>query len=204
MKRLGLDCDGVIFDFSSKFLELANARFGTDFIVLDQHDWDFKPWFSKWQIDEVWEKDIKPSKNFWMTLKPLPGTTLLHSITSANTQETLWNFKKAELFFITSRVPTAGMSCREQTCWALRNHFGITYPTVIVVDNPSQKIPVVKALELDCFIDDRFKTVEELSAAGIKTYLKLCPYNCANSLPEGVLPVETLDSFLEQELKHGE
>src|SRR5712664_1120012 len=115
MKKLGIDVDGVIASFSARFVELANKRFDTSFTELDQVDWDFKPWFTTAQVDEVWDRDIKPMKNFWMTLRPLPGTDGL-----------LRASRRAELFFITSRVPTAGMTAREQTCKWLRENFYIT------------------------------------------------------------------------------
>jgi 5'(3')-deoxyribonucleotidase len=187
---LGWTFDGVIANFSGKFVELANRRFGTDFIELDQTDWDFKPWFSKAQVDEVWALDINKEKNFWLTLKPLPGTSELKSAVD-----------RAELFFITSRTTTAGMSPREQTCWWLRNHFYITYPNVIVVENPSQKIPILKALEVPCMIDDKGSTIRQVHNAGLRSYAKLSPYNCAEPFEAGIVPVETLNQFLEAELK---
>lgn len=189
MKKLGIDVDGVIANFSGKFVEFGNRRYGTNYTELDQTDWDFKPWFTSQQVDEVWEKDIKPEKNFWLTLKTLPGTKALEEA-----------HRRAELFFITSRVPTTGMSAREQTCWWLRNHFGITYPTVIVVDNPSQKIPIIKALEIVAFIDDKGSTIRQVHNAGVLSYAKLSPYNCAEPFPESVVPVETLDEMLKKEL----
>ncbi len=189
MKRLGIDVDGVIASFSARFVGLANKRFGTQFTELDQHDWDFKPWFTSEQVSEVWDRDIKPMKNFWMTLRPMPGTNLLQTAA-----------RKAELFFITSRVPTAGLTAREQTCKWLREHFYITFPTVIVVDQPSQKIPIVKALGLENFIDDKGSTIRQMHEAGLKSYAKLSPYNSAEPFPEGVVPVLTLNEYLELEL----
>lgn len=192
-KKLGVDVDGVIADFSGKFLQLANKRFGTEFTALDQHDWDFKPWFTKEQVDAVWELDIKPTENFWAKLMPLPGVGTLKSVG-----------QQAELFFITSRVPTVGMSARGQTCAWLRNWFYLTFPTVIVVDSPSQKVSIAKALELGAVIDDKIETVVQMHEAGIRTYCKLTPYNSSKPFSEGVLLAETLDEFLERELKDGE
>lgn len=185
------------------FVQLGNQRFKTNHTVLDQTDWDFKPWFAKWQVDEIWEQDIKPTKNFWMTLKTLPGTTLLQAITSADRPETLWNLKRAELFFITSRVDSKGMSAREQACWWLRNHFGLTYPTVIVVEDSNKKAVIAKSLELDSFIDDKVRTCIQMHEQGIRSYIKLCPYNCSEQYPAGIEPVENLDQFLTKELSIG-
>lgn len=128
--------------------------------------------------------------NFWLTLKPLPGTSGLAHLP-----------KNVEPVFITARVPTAGMSPREQTCTWLRQNFYITFPFVLVVDNPTEKIPLMKNLGLDNFIDDKTSTIKQLHNAGFRTYAKLTPYNSAESFPENVIPVESLDEYLALELK---
>src|SRR5579862_882738 len=165
MKRLGIDLDGVCCDFSSKFVQLGNQRYGTNHTVLDQRDWDFRPWFTSQQVDEIWAKDIRPCKNFWLTLRPLEGTGALQHVPSGDRPGTLSNFRSAELFFITSRVETAGMTAREQSCWWLRNHFGITYPTVIVVEHSGNKVAIARALELEAFVDDKVSTVKQMHEA---------------------------------------
>jgi hypothetical protein len=191
MKKLGIDCDGVVFDFVGQFYKVANPMFGTSFSG-PQLTWDFEDEFSPEQVDKVWD-EIKRTKNFWMTLRPMPGTKYLQYLRD----------KSAELFFITSRMDTAGMGVREQSCWALRNWFGITYPTVIVVEKPGQKKSIAQALELDSFIDDKRATIIDMHEAGLRSYAHLAPYNSSKPFPEGVLPVETLDEFLQLELKIG-
>lgn len=188
MKRLGIDCDGVIFDFSGRFVRIANELFATSYTALDQHDWNFKPWFTDAQIDLVWNV-IKDIENFWQTLDLLPGVQGLKSLP-----------KDIEPVFITSRVPAKGGSVHDQTCAAICSNFYIPYPMVITVTNPSKKIPIVKALELDNFIDDKTSTILQMHNAGLRSYAKLAPYNSAEPFPEGVVPVETLNAYLEVEL----
>lgn len=192
MKHLGIDVDGVCADFSSKFVELANKRYGTNHSTLDQHNWEFEPWFTKAQVGHVWDQDIKPSPNFWQSLRPLPGTDKLKRLP-----------KDVEPIFITSRIPTSGHSVQNQTAAWLRQNFYISYPYVIVVSDPKEKLPLIKNLGLDNFIDDKDTTILELNAGGIRTYAKLAPYNSSKPFPEGVIPVETLDEYLEKELKVG-
>ena len=187
MKRLGIDCDGVVFDFVGAFYKIANPMFGTNHKG-PQLTWDFEDKYSPAQVDQVWDA-IRNTEDFWRSLRPMPGTGLL---TKAS--------KKVECFFITSRVPTAGRSVHDQSCSALRDWFYISYPTVIVVDKPSQKIPLVKALEIDNFIDDKRSTIEQMHASGLRSYAKLAPYNSAKPFPEGIIPVETLDEYLEKEM----
>src|SRR6267142_4898764 len=134
MKRLGIDVDGVVASFSGRFVQMANSIFGTNYSEMDQHDWNFQPWFTADQIDRVWQ-DINATKDFWQTLRPLEGTSRLR-----------YRVPNREPVFITSRTPTAGHSTHDQTCHWLREHFSITHPFVIVVDNPSEKTPLVKSL----------------------------------------------------------
>ena len=188
MKQLGIDCDGVVFDFSGRFVQIANELFKTKFSVLDQHDWNFKPWFTEEQVELAWGV-IRNTKNFWQSLRTLPGTDRLHSLP-----------KDVQPIFITSRVPTMGNTAHDQTCAAIRSNFYITHPLVLVVENPSAKIPLCKALDLDNFIDDKPSTIKQMFSAGLRTYAKLTPYNSASPYPEGVVPVETLDEYLEAEL----
>jgi hypothetical protein len=197
LKRLGIDCDGVVFDFVGAFYKIANPMFGTNHSG-PQLTWDFVDEYSPAQVDAVWT-EIKNTKDFWQTLLPMPGTSSLRFANS------LWDGRRLDVepVFITSRVPTTGHSAREQTCAALRQWFFITFPNVIVVDNPAQKIPICKALEIDNFIDDKRSTILQMHNAGLRSYAKLAPYNSSEPFPEGVIPVETLDEYLEEELKIG-
>lgn len=160
--------------------------FGTTFSV--QENWDFTQ-YTKDQLDAVWQQ-IQATKNFWQTLDAEEGVSRLRYPIPKN----------VELVFITSRIPTVGHGVREQSCQWLRQQFGITHPFVIVADSPSQKIPIVKALDIMVFIDDKRSTIEEMAAAGIRSYARLQPYNCQTTFPEGVIPVENLNEFLEIEL----
>lgn len=188
---MGWTFDGVVFDFVGAFYRIANPMFGTNHSG-PQLTWDFEDEYSPEQVDKVWD-EIRRIKNFWMTLKPMPATRDLQ-----------YMHKRAEFFFITSRVPTAGMTPREQACWALRNWFGITYPTVIVVDKPGQKAAIAQALELSSFIDDKRATIIDMHEAGIKSYAHLAPYNSASPFPDGVHIVENLDEYLTEELTIGQ
>jgi len=186
MKKLGIDLDGVTCQFVKAFFEISNPMFGTDFKI--QEDWDFTQ-YTKAQVNAVWGA-IKTTKNFWQELSPEEGTSLL---THAAQQ------RHVELVFITSRIPTLGHPVREQSSQWLRNNFHITYPFVIVADRPEDKIPLVKALHIEAFIDDKRSTIEEMNAAGLRSYARLQPYNCQTPFPEGVVPVENLNEFLKLE-----
>jgi len=186
MKLIGCDLDGVCSNFVKAFFKISNRRFGTSYTV--QEDWDFTQ-YTKAEVSAVWE-EIKATKNFWQTLDPEAGVSRLRYALPKN----------VEPVFITSRIPTLGHGVREQSCQWLREHFGITHPFVIVADNPANKIPIVKALDIQTFIDDKRSTIEEMNTAGLRSYARLQPYNCKTPFPEGVVPVEDLNEFLKLEL----
>jgi len=165
--RIGFDCDGVLVNFSQAFLDIANRMFGTHYATQDQTGWDFETWchFTPKQVDEVWV-EIRATHNFWQTLLPIePEARLYH----ANANHTL--------FFITSRVPVAGLTIEEQTQEWLDRYKLIRYPTVLVVPHYSLKLPLMQALKLDSFIDDKAETVEQLRAVGLNCYIYDQPYN---------------------------
>lgn len=187
MKRLGIDCDGVVCDFVQAFYRTANPMFGTDFGG-PQRTWDFEDEFSKEQVDAVWDR-IKRTRDFWQTLRPMEGIRGLRNLP-----------KNVEPVFITSRIPTLGHSVHDQSCHWLRQNLYITYPMVIVVEHPAEKIPLCKNLGIESFIDDRRETIILFYEAGIRSYCKLAPYNSAKPYPEGVRIVESVDEYLKEEL----
>ena len=189
MKRIGIDLDGVVADFIGAFHKTAQ-------IVFPGLEWDLSKWstwyapteifgMSKEDEDAVWG-EIRRTHDFWLSLQPLKGTSGLRYI-SPNAQE---------IFFITSRIPTVGASIQQQSCEFLREHFYISFPQVIVVEEPSAKIPLVKNLGLHAFIDDKDSTVKQMANAGINVYVNNQPWN------QGELPgrrAVDLNDFLDKE-----
>lgn len=162
--RIGFDIDGVLADFSGAFVGIANRMFGTNYSASEQANWDYEQ-FSKEQVDKVWD-EIRATNNFWQELAPLEPQVALRKVSEDHT-----------VIFITSRVPVAGASIETQTqrwlCW---QKF-ITFPTVLVVPHYSLKLPLMQALKLDSFIDDKAETVEQLRAVGLNCYIYDQPYN---------------------------
>lgn len=162
--RIGFDIDGVLADFSGRFVEIANTMFGTSYKASEQPNWDYEQ-FSKEQVDKVWEV-IRTTNNFWENLYSIEPDKTLGAVEVSHTP-----------IFITSRVPVAGDSIESQTqTWLLERKF-VTFPTVLVVPHYSKKLPLMQALELDSYIDDKPETVEQLQAVGLNCYIFDQPYN---------------------------
>lgn len=187
MKRLGIDVDGVVANFVEGFYKLGHELFDIQKSG-PQATWDFEDVFTREQYNLLWEH-LKAQKDWWQSLRPLPGTSKLRGLPS-----------RVEPIFITSRVPTRGHSTHDQTCAWLRQHFYISYPSVIVVDRPAEKVALCKNLGIDNFIDDKRSTIEDMHKAGLRSYAQLAPYNSGEPFPEGVIPVENLNEFLEAEI----
>lgn len=181
--RLGIDCDGVLCDFSGRYADIVNEMFDVDVDIAHQRDWSFESVGVNHQMDDaIWEK-IKDTEDFWKKLDPLAGADNL-----------FWLQKKHDLFFITSRVPTKGDTVARQTARWLSCHHEIEYPTVLVADQPSQKIPLALDLGLDAFVDDKSSTVKSMRNAGLNAYIFDQPYNQDVAEPR----VKTVDEFLER------
>lgn len=177
--KLGIDVDGVLSNFSGRYAEFAKDLFDLDLQLANQTTWDF-PGVSKHQDQEIWKR-INTTLDFWMTLRPLPGA---NSLIEAQYRH--------DLFFITSRTPTKGYSPTIQTAkWLWMNRW-VMFPTVLVVDHPTEKIPIAKSLNLNAFIDDKPSTVKQMREAGIHTFVLDQPYN--KDVPDPRVP--NVDEFI--------
>lgn len=179
--RLGIDCDGVLCNFSKRYAEYAKKLCMLNLDISQQREWSFQSiGVSPAQDDLIWQ-EIKNTPNFWRWLEPLPGAWSL-----------FWAQHKYELFFITSRVPTVGRSVAHQTAEWLKIHHDILYPTVLVADLPSQKIPLALNLGIDAFVDDKPSTIKSMRNAGLSAYIFDQPYNGEVEDPR----VKSVDEFL--------
>jgi uncharacterized HAD superfamily protein len=181
--RLGIDLDGVLANFTERFIEITNATYGLNLRTEDQTDWGHTCLgITPAQEEEIWQT-IKATKNFWETLNVLPGTENLNRAAHEH-----------ELFFITSRIPTAGLDVKTQSAFWLDEHFYIPYPSVIVVTDWKDKPALYDALKLDGFIDDKPETVDEMLKRNQRIYIMDQPYNKLVEAPR----VKSVNEFLER------
>jgi hypothetical protein len=155
-KRLVVACDldDVLFDFISRFIEISRALVGKpvdpDALPVD---WGWSNFNMTQEEMAACFLECSNQFNFHEHLDMVKGVDpmlvrLLHDATT--------------MVFPTARFATRGAPVAHQSARALRNQYGIEYPTVIVGDN---KGPLAGALEYDYFIDDRPKNVLEVKAA---------------------------------------
>ena len=169
-KKLGFDVDGVFAEFTSKYAALLIKEDGdrlpkgwkTDPTFPSTWYWERAAGYPREVETRVWEQGIIPSASFWYSLKPLPGAeeTLRHI-------DTLTKAPGLQCFFITNR---SGNNPKRQTERWLYNKGMVEFPTVITT---AVKGPVIHALDLDFYIDDKLETVNETCALAQNVMPKL-------------------------------
>lgn len=197
MLTLCIDVDGVLANFTDAYASALKRRTGIEFPKASA-DWPTS-WYwerdagvTKEQEEETWLKDIIQSKTFWQRLDPVP-----------NAKPTLKQLNQMaqrgdQVYFITNRM---GTSVKLQTERWLYSH-GINYPTVIVTGD---KIPFLRALKANFFIDDKPETImdagrvsEEEKWENFQPFIFDTPYNRVQTYPNNVQRSNTVLEALAQ------
>ena len=161
MATIAFDVDGVLAAFNLAYANL--------FIHLQGKDpfpkgWRNNPeWPPEWFWNraygcggdcekKAWDDHILKNGWFWERLDPLPDTEEVFKQINALSRQ------NHAVYFLTDR---AGLNAKRQTeKWLYAQ--GIDYPTAILTRT---KIPVLKALNADFFIDDKLDTLNQLMQA---------------------------------------
>lgn len=144
--------------------------------------------YTQEQEKQVW-KQVWSDSSFWQSLDEEPyGSEAVNKLDKLA-------FSGHDIYFITNR---SGVRAKLQTERWLEAR-GMYNPTVLVTGD---KIPVVRALKLDAYIDDKPETLIELGKDVIlRTYAKLTSYN-AKLRPWSVFPVQHVYQMIDEECKH--
>ena len=181
---IGFDLDDVIFDFIDHFRGFAAEMAGRE--IIDRPvDWAMSNWaLTKEQMDDAWKNFL--STDEFQNLRPCKDVAYkaMHALAKDHT-----------LYFITARP---GDNAQYTAARSVRDHLKIELPTVIVTDN---KGPVVAALGIEAFIDDRPKNLIQVweHAPATKLFLRDQAHNRDwHEKSIGAARVHTLDEFLEE------
>lgn len=190
-KRLAIDLDGVLANFTDAYAKLLTSETGIMFpkATLEWPPvwaWDRAAGVTPEQEANVWQGQIlDPKTKFWQQLAPLPGA--IPVIRRLNTLAKHGH----DVYFLTHRM---GVSAKHQTESWLYEH-GMDYPTAVLVE---QKLPVLLALQVDAFIDDKESTIQSVQDAPFRVYIQDAPYNRAYTHPK-VTRVTGVQEMLEKE-----
>jgi uncharacterized HAD superfamily protein len=185
MLTFAIDIDGVLANFTDAYAAAVSRRTGIVFPKASSEwpkswYWDRDAGVSKEDEEATWYHDIIQSKTFWQRLEPVenakPALKQLNQMAQRGDQ----------VYFITNRM---GQSVKLQTERWLYNH-GINYPSVIVT---SEKIPFLRALKANFFIDDKPETVIDVGNTAEKEkwenfnlFIFDMPYNRVQHYPNNV------------------
>ena len=146
MLRLGLDVDGVLADFRAAFHTLAASELGRP---------EGEPELSKGYIERLW-KAVARANNWWLDLVAYEPQQVARLYELA--RERRW-----EVFFMTSRPPSAGDSIQLQTQVWLEK-CGFYLPSVMTAPAGARG-ELARALRLDLVVDDHLVNCMEIVGA---------------------------------------
>lgn len=165
---LAFDVDGCIADFSNAYKKRLIKVTEKDLFTTDWTptcwDWDKAAGYTSDEIEATWDS-ITKDPLFWEKLKPIAGAVETMSRVGMLS-------KTCPVYFLTNRM---GVKCKQGTEKFLYD-LGVSYPTVIIT---ADKLPVLKAIRANFFVDDKLETMNQVQA-GLRAehlYLIDTPYN---------------------------
>lgn len=174
MAKIAIDCDGVLANFTEAYASMANKFWpGTFEHGFVPSNWNMDDRLTAEQDERVWTA-IKETPNFWLTLNA-------YSENVGYLASFLVGSKDNDLWIVTSRVQTAGMTVAKQTSkWisscgimAIHNYLGI-FP----VENSNYKHKIYDYSDIEYSVDDKKETVELCDKVqGHKAFLLDRPWN---------------------------
>ncbi len=200
MINIGIDCDGVQFNWAKEYSKIIRELGGDHLPIINEDDPIFKSWnWEEWYpadralLDRAWEV-MTQKDNFWENIEVLNPDQVNYMCKHLN------NNPKIAVYFITARVSTKGNTLIRQTIKSLEK-IGWTSPQVIVSFN---KAPLAEALDLKYFLDDRPENCAEVAANfSTKVFVMDRPYNRNLKDEEyGLIRVSRLEEFTDIVLKN--
>lgn len=190
--RLALDIDGVLARFTDSYAHFLTRETG---IAFPRASEDFpQEWFweramgvTPEQEAKVWtERILQPGSKFWYKLHPMDGAggiiRRLNDLTRVG----------HEVFFLTHRMGDKAKLQTERWLYS----YGMNFPTVLL---SGEKVPLIQALGVTFFIDDKPSTVVEAAEVMEKVYLMNAPYNVREEMPPNVVRVRSAEEALMKE-----
>lgn len=155
--RLGLDLDGVLCDFTGKFLRtlghVAGRPCPPDYVQTTWSEWhDYKAS----EVDKAWAATHAPF--WWQRIDPLDHIEMgVRQFLGP-----IWMYRsRIETTFITTRPAS---DARQQSVGWLERH-GMLQPQVIVAKNADAKAAICQMLKIDVFVDDYWANLQAIQRA---------------------------------------
>lgn len=164
---IGIDCDGVLANFSVAYAKLLTAQTGIKFPDYSKEEpttwyWEREAGVTKLEEAQVWEQ-IRADKRFWFNLAPCQGAPeFLNNL----------DLMEHEVYFVTDR--SGWMPQYQTSCWLQQFY---TDPSVII--SRKGKGAICKAIGIDVFLDDKVENIESIWSESPMTqaWMLRKPYN---------------------------
>ena len=185
--NIGIDMDDVLSNFQKREVEIMHGMYGRPPLGTIPIDWDgTNLQMSREEYKAFWA-EAADTHSLWLDLEPVPAfddeaIKLLGKLDH-----------KHDLFFVTNRFKTPGLSPAKQTKVWLNVEAEMKSPTVVLA---KEKGPMASVLELDAFIDDRPKNVLDVLAARPDCKVFLCNSSHNHAFSDPRIPrVENFKEF---------
>lgn len=158
MINIGIDCDGIQFNFCKLYSQVINELFPAEnYPLFDDHDvpqWGWENWHPAGaeRIKQAWDH-LLTLPDIYEREEVLLPANVKYMISKLN------NHPKINTYFITARPDTNGRPIIKQTINQLKA-IGWDDPQVIIADS---KGGISKVLNLKHFIDDRAENCAEVA-----------------------------------------
>ena len=182
--RVAFDIDGVLADFRRAFRETGRPAAGGEGGTGDREPMNAR------EVKRTWNT-IGRTPQWWLGLTAYEPDQIerLYRVS----RERRW-----EIYFLTTRPPSAGETPQFQTQWWLESQ-GFKLPSVLTV--PGSRGELANALRLDLIVDDRLVNCMDVIAASRTKAIFLDRDNDVNgrqqALSRGIAPVSTLREALD-------
>lgn len=200
MQKLAIDIDGVLANFTDSYAKALFEYTGINFPKNSTEwpkvwNWELEGGVTPDQVKKVWSLFILQGKmNFWRNLEPLPQAK------SAIQKLNMLANRGYDVYFLTNRLGEESKLQTEKWLYDL----GMNYPTVVVA---ADKLPILRSLGVNFFIDDKPETILEVSkwledskTPSFRLYMQKAPYNVAGTYHENVRPVSNILEALQDAL----
>lgn len=188
-KKVGLDFDDVLIDFSAGLLEFHNATYGTSYTIEDVTSFEYK---------ELWKCDYTESLRRMREFVTSPYHEMTLPIKGA----------VDAVKFLQRKYDTPVITARDKTLLSeTRKVANMYFPRFLkeihfLHENDlnvlGTKGEVCSRLGVSLMVEDSLGNAETLSKSGIQTLLFDRPWNKSNMLPELVTRVYNWDHALDE------
>lgn len=163
--KIGVDLDGVVFDFAGAFLNYCNIKYGTNNHPADCTEWNFQDCANIHLTEQMVLESFDDFNKYrmWQSMDVFPDVK-----ESLCALEAMGN----KIIYITHRMEGS----ERPTLKAIIKH-GLPIHGIFFCETSKEKADICRKMDIPLAIDDKYDTIKEYEEAGIIGVLMGAPYN---------------------------